>query len=716
MWIRSIALAAALSFAAHAGFAQAPAPAPNVQELERLLQTLENDGERQRLIGQIRALIALQAGAVPAAEPAPAAQPAEPQTPERVAARAIEALAREIGGIGAAILGAASFLADAPSMWAWAREAATDPELRVRVGEILVMLALILGVAWPAEFIVIWLLRGLRQRLETAAIGAGWWRLLYGLYHAAIALVPIIVYTLAAFAVIAAWGPSVVVGLVAIALINAGLIARAIGLIAWAILAPRVAALRLVPLSDETATYAHIWVRRIAAVAVYGEFLASAAWIVGLPYGAYQFLLRLLGVVVALLLAVLILQNRQQVAAEILGDEEGPGVVRRRVAEFWHVAALAYVGVILTTWLIRPDGLGDEFRATLLTVIILAFAWGAMRLLRRIIRRAFTIAPDVQKRFPTLQARAGRYSQVFNVIGGGAIWLFAAVAILQAWGLGSFSYLGSPSGRRTLGGLVAIGLTVAIAVAIWEFVRLTLERAMNRAKPGDDEERRRAARLRTLIPLFNRVLMSILVAFVILVLLSELGLNIAPLLAISGVVGIAVGLGAQQLMRDLIAGITLMIEDSVAVGDVVRIGERSGVVESMSIRSLRLRAVDGTVHTIPYGDFNVISNQSKDFSYAVVEIMVPLSENVERALTLIRDIATELRADPEYAPIIREAFELFGVDRFTDTAIVYRGRFRTLPGRQWRVQRAFYHRLKIAFDRAGLSLGTTAMPAIPARA
>ncbi|MBL8835060.1 MAG: mechanosensitive ion channel [Alphaproteobacteria bacterium] len=682
------------------------AAAPPSPELERLLQTLENDAERQRLVEGLRALLQAQRSG----QAAPAE--ATPQI-DRVGGRFVETLAEQIGGVGAAVLRAAGFVADAPKLWHGLRSVLGNPVARARIVETVTTIAAILLVAWAAEWLTRLALVRPRRVFESRPGATGWRRLRDGIYHALLALVPIAVFGAAAFIVLGIAAPTFVVALIAVAMINASLLSRAIGLASWTILAPRVPRLRLLPLADETAAYFDLWIRRIAGVSIYGQFAAEAVYIVGLPYSGYVFLLKLLGVVVALMLVILVLQNRHTVAQIIAGStaaghgDDDPGAPRRavrRFADYWHVPTLTFVAFVLAVWLLQQDSFVSVLQAAALTLVLIALAWLASRLARRLITRMFTISEELKQRFPTLEARANRYSQILDVAAIGAIWAFAVTAILEGWGLRSLEWLTSQSGRRITSSTISIALTVLVALAVWEGVRITLDRYVGRVAGASLEDQRRAARIRTMIPLINRVLLMILGAFVGLIVLSELGVNIAPLLALSGAVGIAVGLGAQQLIKDLIAGASMVIEDTVAIGDAVEVGDKAGVVEDMSLRALKLRALDGTLHTIPFGEFKIISNMSKDFSFAVVEVHVGYGADVDTVIDLIIKTAEALRQDPDVGPLIRSDFESFGAERFGAAAIIYRGRFRTLPGRAALVVRAFNRAIKNAFDRAGIEM------------
>jgi small-conductance mechanosensitive channel len=691
-------IAASLGFLPIRALAQQTSPSQTVStaELEKLVGTLENEAERQRFVEQLKALIEAERRTAPA----------EPVIPDRVAARFLGGLSEQIAEFGAGIMQAAAFVADAPKLIAWFEQQAESEWSRRRLTEIFGKVVAVLLAGWVAEWIVFRLLGRARRSLETRDIGRGWARVPYALLHALVALVPILVFALAAFTTLGMVQPSRTASLVAIALINANLMARVISLLAWSVLAPDAQRLRLVPLGDENANYLYIWIRRLANISIYGYFLAEAALLIGMPIAGHEFLLKLLGVTVSLLLVVLVLQNRTSVR-EAIRNANGaqPGLLRRRFADLWHVLAVLYVLLVCFIWLVQPDG-GFAFvaRATGLTFLIVLAAWTATAILRRLVDLVFRLTNDVRRRFPTLELRANQYLHIVNVVIGVVVYGFAVLAIFQIWGFGSLEWLTTPFGQRIGGGIASIGVTIAIALAAWEAANALLDRYLARALGGGIDDLRRAARVRTLTPLLQKVLFGVLAVFVGLIVLSEIGVNIAPLLAGAGVVGIAVGFGAQALMKDLFGGLSIILEDSIAVGDIVGIGDKGGVVEWMSLRVMRLRDFDGTVHTIPFGEVQTISNRTKDFAFAVFRIAVPHGTDIAKVQRVVREIGAEMRAHPEFGPMIIEDIELHGVDSFDESSMIVLARFKVYPAKQWTVTRNFNVLLKQAFDREGLEI------------
>jgi small-conductance mechanosensitive channel len=283
------------------------------------------------------------------------------------------------------------------------------------------------------------------------------------------------------------------------------------------------------------------------------------------------------------------------------------------------------------------------------------------------------------------------------------VYLVAALALLEVWGVDTYAWVTSGPGS-VLGTAVAriVGIIVA-SLLLWEVVSSVIERYLS-----DTDSRGRpqltSARTRTLLNVARNALLIVITIVSTLMVLSELGVNIAPLLAGAGVIGLAVGFGAQRLVQDVITGVFILFQDLMAVGDVVKLGDTAGLVESLSIRTVRLRDLSGTVHTIPFSAISTVSNLTEDFSFYVFDLGIAYREDVDTVIDLLREIGKELRADGEIGPLLLDDIEIFGVDAFGDSAVVIKGRLKTLPIKQWTVGRAFNRLVKIRFDEAGVEI------------
>jgi small conductance mechanosensitive channel len=247
-----------------------------------------------------------------------------------------------------------------------------------------------------------------------------------------------------------------------------------------------------------------------------------------------------------------------------------------------------------------------------------------------------------------------------------------------------------------LGRFISIAVVMAVALIVWEVGTAFGERIALR-NPA-------SMRLKTLLPFLLNGFRIVLLTLVSLIVLSELGVNIAPLLAGAGVFGLALGFGAQTLVKDVITGVFILIEDTISVGDVVEVGTHSGLVEKISVRTVHLRDFDGNVHTIPFGEVQTIKNMSKVFAYAVVDVTVSYRENIDEALALMAEVAEGMTKSGPLAETIIGPFEVVGVEGLQESAVWLRGRFKTRPLGQWNVRREFYRRIKAAFDERGIEI------------
>lgn len=213
-----------------------------------------------------------------------------------------------------------------------------------------------------------------------------------------------------------------------------------------------------------------------------------------------------------------------------------------------------------------------------------------------------------------------------------------------------------------------------------------------------------AKRVSTLIYLLRQAVVILIWAVAILLVLQEVGVNIGPVLASAGIAGIAVGFGAQNLVRDVIAGFFLILENQVRVGDVAVVNGTGGLVEQVNFRTLVLRDVKGVVHIFPNGTITTLANMTTDWSAYVMDIGVAYKEDIDQVVEVMQQVGAELRADPTFGPFMVNDLEVFGVDDFADSAIIIKARIKTQPGKQWEVGREYRRRLKKAFDQAGIEI------------
>lgn len=255
--------------------------------------------------------------------------------------------------------------------------------------------------------------------------------------------------------------------------------------------------------------------------------------------------------------------------------------------------------------------------------------------------------------------------------------------------------------------LVEHALHVVIILGLsWLALRLS-RKALGRLRvhmQQDQDDLERIKRLKTLEQVFRYIFAVLITLITTMLVLSEVGISIAPILAAAGVLGIAIGFGAQSLVKDYFNGLFLLLENQVRQGDVVEVADKGGLVEEMTLRYIRLRDYEGSVHYIPNGTIGTVTNRSRGFAYAVIDVGVAYREDIDEVYAVMRTVAAELRADPDMADKIVEDLEMAGVDQWGDSAVVIRCRFKVKPLEQWGVRRAFLYRLKKAFDAAGIEI------------
>ena len=261
------------------------------------------------------------------------------------------------------------------------------------------------------------------------------------------------------------------------------------------------------------------------------------------------------------------------------------------------------------------------------------------------------------------------------------------------------TWLAGPGWRLLLIAASAYLLTRAVHFLV-ESLQIVL---VSRDGPETDrlEQRKRVETIGQLL----RVVVTLLISGVAaLMALSIFEIDITPILTGAGIAGLAVGFGAQNLVRDVISGFFLILENQVRLGDVVMINGKGGLVESIRLRTIVLRGLDGTVHVFPNGAITELSNMTKDFSFAVLDVGVAYKEDVDRVTAVLREAADGLRADAVHGPNILEPLEVLGVDAFADSAVVIKIRLKTVPIQQWSVGRELRRRIKIAFDAQGIEI------------
>jgi small conductance mechanosensitive channel len=279
--------------------------------------------------------------------------------------------------------------------------------------------------------------------------------------------------------------------------------------------------------------------------------------------------------------------------------------------------------------------------------------------------------------------------------------------ILNIWGLQAFEFI--TSNATLLRPVVRIPLIVIIALLLMNMMELFISRLERRVSNqmlarGKVSMIEVGKRVSTLGRIVSKVAFFAIGLISVMMILEELGFDIKPILAGAGVLGLAVGFGAQNLVKDIISGLFLIVENRIRVGDIAIINGTGGLVEQVNPRTTVLRSQDGTVHVFPNGTITTLSNMTYEFSFYVFDVGVAYKEDTDRVIQVLREISDEAQNDEELGPSILEPMEILGVDQFADSAVMIKARIKTVPIKQWAVGREMNRRIKKRFDELGIEI------------
>nr|WP_246638015.1 mechanosensitive ion channel family protein [Halomonas neptunia] len=372
----------------------------------------------------------------------------------------------------------------------------------------------------------------------------------------------------------------------------------------------------------------------------------------------------------------------------------------RSLGGLWHIPALLLVSGSLLAIFITVGDVGTALARSIISASLLVLTLVVTGLLRRQAERMG------KRRHRHRQSQYRKRLERFGfVLAHIFAWMVFAELSMQVWG-SSFFGLGQQAvaSARIGQALVSLGATVLLAWLVWIFADTAIQRALT-SSARSRGRRVNQARAQTITPMIRNVIFVTILIIAVIAGLANLGVNVTPLLAGAGVIGLAIGFGAQTLVQDLITGIFILIEDSLAVDDFVQINNHMGTVEGLTLRTVRLRDLDGIVHIITFSRIQSIHNMSRQFGIALMRIRIPFDMKIDDAITLMQETAQELRRDPMMRHYIWSPLEMQGVQGFEDGCPILRMRFRTAPEMQWDVSRAFNLLLKQRMEAQEIDLG-----------
>jgi small-conductance mechanosensitive channel len=739
---------------AHAQPAPAARPAATLspEQARAVLDTLNDPKKRAAFTATLEALIHGQADPEPPPATPPPAAPAVPATPPPG-----PSIQLEPDSLGAQLLlTASSFLSDAangvpkalraaqsvPLLWGWVVVMATNPlgqQLLASAGwRLLVTLALAGGVSFVLRYLlrrpmarVIALGRQAlplhdeadedpetraelgaieppqrRRHLNNPAQRVGLGLLRFGLRMVPVLGLLIVGHTVAASDLGGPPGTRLII----LAVLEAIAACQTLLAVMTLLFTPDPPGLKLLPLRASVGTYLIRWGRRLILIAVPGYTLGEVALLLGLSPAAHGALQKAVGLALTVCVAIIVVQRRRSVRRWLSAPPETTSVLsrfRNGLARYWHWAALFLLAAGWLSWTLRaPDAMAHTLWYFVITALVLTAAAivrvAVLALLGPFAPEAVAASGTATTPGHSVRVRLSAYHPALRQLARLTINAIALLVLLQFYGFGGLTWLlTSEVGHRVASGCVTLVVTILLAFAVWESVNIAVQVHLDTLRR--EAQVARTARLRTLMPLI-RTTLGITVAVVAgLMVLSEIGVNIAPLLAGAGIVGVAIGFGSQKLVQDVITGVFLLLENTMQVGDVVKVGDQTGLVESLSVRTIRLRTEDGSVVVIPFSAVTTVINMTRDYSRAVISANIAADEDIDRVIDTMRAIVREMRAEEAWSAVILDELEVWGLDRITDTALQIKCRIMCTPFGRWTVGREFNRRLQRRFQVVGIS-------------
>jgi len=497
-------------------------------------------------------------------------------------------------------------------------------------------------------------------------------------------------------------------------------------------LAPRVPTLRFLPFKDETALYLYRWLIALTALITFSSLTQGVMGLAGASELQVIKTSLLVGILAAVMLIWMILQKRKAATAVLsLGLPESS--LRFRLAQKWHLFAVAAVILLLVVGVLnRIMGL-DPNRA-ILTLLMVPLYFLTDWILRLILNAAFGIVKDNKTQpLPAQTSSVGITAEDSSEEGQPsqdqpaeakpaqthrldldrmkgplrAALRIALAALLIIW---TFKIWGVslPIGQEVVSAVLKILVVVLICYVAWGIINAAILRRMRQELPETDDEEAEeggagGSRIATLLLLLRKFMLVVILVMAVLIVLSALGVNIGPLIAGAGVFGLAIGFGAQTLVKDIISGVFFLMDDAFRVGDYLECSGTKGTVEHISLRSLRLRNPRGQVYFIPFGDIKLVTNLSRDYVIMKLDFRVRYDADVEKIRKIIKKkVHNVINADPELGPKLMEPIKSQGVREMGDSAMVMRVKYKTKPGDQFAIRKEVYRLMQEAFKEAGI--------------
>lgn len=710
--LAAIVLSLGVGFAVHAQPSDAPLGGSGEEaargSLETLLEILKDDAARADLIAELES----------AATPAPDAAASQPVEEALSLGRSIALVTQE-------------FAQEAVAMFAavWAGLSSGHNVFSGLSGDELGILAkavpeLLLSIVITVSVFVALrsLAKRFHSRLGRSAARAGPF-ITVSLFLASNILdlaVVFLAWALGYVAAIIAVGEFGTIGIRQSMFLNAFLLVESGKVFVRAVLSPSTAGLRLVPVPDRAATTISRSLGLVIGVLGYGNLLVVPIVNRSASMSAGNGVSALLSVFVLIYLIFAVVRHRNEVTnwlsfpgdttgtAEMQTDERKhpskPGLAQRLIvalARIWHWIVLVYLGVMFLVVMTQSANVTlNALIASGKILAVLVFASLVSGWLSAAMARGVSLPDDINQKLPLLEPRLNRF--VPRAFGTLRLIIMAIVMFFVLDVIGMIDmrvWLESRLGLQITTSIISIMMILSVSFLLWLALTSFVDYRLN-PEYGTVPTSREI----TLLTLMRNAVTIALVILTMMFSLSEIGLDIGPLLASAGVLGLAIGFGAQSLVKDIITGIFIQFESAINVGEVITVGGITGTVEKLSVRSVSLRDGQGVFHIIPFSSVNMVSNAMREFSYAVCDMGIAYRENVEDAKQAMHDAFDLLMENSDLAESVIAPLEWFGITGFGDNAVMLRARIKTVPGKQWAIGRAYNGYLKTVFDERNIEI------------
>jgi small conductance mechanosensitive channel len=465
--------------------------------------------------------------------------------------------------------------------------------------------------------------------------------------------------------------------------------------------------LRLLPISAKEASYWNRWLARLIGMVGYGlmvvvplvNFYIAAS--LGQAVGTLIMLLAFIYAVgVVLKNRVRLRDNLNQMGAR--STLTASRVSLQLFARTWHLFALIYFLMVFVLTLTRPgDALPFVLFATLKTLGAVVVGLLLSAFLTQTIGRRIQLSDDLRRKLPLLEVRLNSYVPNALRVLRTVIVVAVIMVVLDAWGAFDLAaWYASERGANLVGNLISVAVILVVSLGVWLGLASLIEHKLN-PETGHGEP---SARAKTLLSLFRNALAIAMVTITGMIVLSEIGINIGPLIAGAGVLGLAIGFGAQKLVQDVITGVFIQVENAMNTGDVVTVGGITGTAERLSIRSVGIRDLSGTYHIVPFSSVDTVSNYMREYGNHVGEYGIGYNESIDEAIEQLQLAFEDLKASDEHGNKLLADLTVAGVTALADSSVNIRVVIKTTPGDQWAVGRAYNRLVKLRFDAAGIEI------------